>query len=115
MSGKTLERQQSTEYLLAEEQKALREIQQIREQQENAVIQDRVLYFEESGSVRIVSYSDTLKETVSRDPEGKEHVDLEELTINEKNELDSMYDLIAEHELEEINMNDLEIPEFDDE
>ncbi len=98
MGERTIERQQSVDYDLAMEQKALHEIQLIREDQEMEGLSDRILQFEESGGIRIVSYNDYEKETLFRDSEGKEQVDIEEMTIDEKNELDSMFETITEYE-----------------
>jgi hypothetical protein len=98
MSRETIERQPSIEHILAEEQKALREIQLIRNEQEMEGLHDRVLQFEESGGIRIVSYNESQKETVFRDPEGKEQVDVMELSVDEKVELDAMYDIVSEYE-----------------
>ena len=109
MSGRTLERQQTIEHTLDEDQKALREIQLIRDQQEMEGLHDRVLHFEESGGIRILSYNEHEKETVFRDPEGKERVDVDEITVDEKNELDAMYDIVEEYEREETNMDDVDI------
>jgi len=101
MSSRTLERQQSIDHILAEEQKALREIQQIRERDEKD-FRDRILYIEESNGIKIVSYNNYEIETLFRDLEGNEQVEIEEITLDEKNQLDSMYDLIAENDREEI-------------
>jgi hypothetical protein len=117
MSERTLERQPAIEHDLADEQAILRQIQLLRQEQEMEGLHDRVLQFEESGGIRIVSYNDYEKETVFRDPEGKEQVDVTEITVDEKNELDNMYDIVQEYEHEEMNMDDVDIPniEFDDE
>ncbi|HZY40334.1 MAG TPA: hypothetical protein VFE53_26970 [Mucilaginibacter sp.] len=76
----------------------MREIRLIRNEQEMEGLNDRVLQFEESGGIRIVSYNDYAKETVFRDPEGKEQVDVMELSVDEKVELDAMYDIVSEYE-----------------
>jgi hypothetical protein len=98
VSERTIERQQSVDYDLAMEQQALREIQLIRNEQEMEGLNDRVLQFEESGGIRIVSYNDYEKETLIRDPEGKEQVNVEEITVDEKNEFDSIFEIISEYE-----------------
>jgi hypothetical protein len=71
VSERTIERQQSVDYDLAMEQQALREIQLIRNEQEMEGLNDRVLQFEESGGIRIVSYNDYEKETLIRDPSAR--------------------------------------------
>jgi hypothetical protein len=113
MNGRTLDRQPSIEHILADEQTALREIQLIRDQQEMEGLHDRVLQFEESGGIRIVSYNDYEKETLIRDLDGKEQVDVEELSVDERNELDSMFDIMQEYEQEEMDMDDVDIPQVE--
>ncbi|HVW97073.1 MAG TPA: hypothetical protein VHA56_13970 [Mucilaginibacter sp.] len=111
MNRQTIERQPSVEQVLAEEQKALRDIQLLRESQEMEGLNDRVLQFEESGGIRIVSYNEYEKETLLRDPEGNEHVDVEEITVDEKSDLDAMYEIVSEYE----DIETQSISEFEDE
>jgi len=112
MSGRTIERQQSIEQTLANEETILRDIRLLREEQEKEGLNERVLYFEESGGIKIVSYNEYEKEIVTRDPEGKEQIEQEQITIDEKNELDSMLDFIEEHGQDDVNGDDIEFPEF---
>ena|SRR5580698_6431121 len=97
MSRETIDRLPSIEHIL-EEQQALREIELIRDQQGMEGLNDRVLQFEESDGIRIVSYNEYEKETIFRDPEGKEFVDIVEMSVDEKVELDTMYDIVSEYE-----------------
>ena len=114
MAQKTLDKQQIITRTELDEQKTLREIQQIREQDEKE-FRDRILYIEESNGIKIVSYNNYEIETLFRDLEGKEQVEIEEISLDEKNQLDTMYDTIEEHEQEEMNMDDVDIPEFEEE
>lgn len=114
MRQRTLERQQNIARTSVDDQKALREIQQIREQDEKE-FRDRILYIEESNGIKIVSYNNYEIETLFRDLEGKEQVEIEEISLDEKNQLDTMYDIIEEHEQEEMNMDDVDIPEIEEE
>jgi hypothetical protein len=97
MNRQILERQPDIDEILAQEQRALREMQLIRDQEMEG-LHDRVLQFEESGGIRIVSYNDYEKETLFRDPDGKEQVTIEKITLDDKNELDSMFETISEYE-----------------
>ncbi len=81
MSERNIERR-SIEQTLDEELKTLHDIQLLRDQQEMEGLNYRVLRFEESGGIRIVSYNEYEKETVYRDLEGKEHVGVEEMMVN---------------------------------
>lgn len=110
MAQKTLDKQQTITRTELDEQKALREIQQIREQDEKE-FRDRILYLEESNGIKIVSYNNYEIETLFRDLEGKEQVEIEEISLDEKNELDSISDTVEEYE--ENNIDDM--PELEEE
>lgn len=110
MAQKTIDKQQTITRTELDEQKTLREIQQIREQDEKE-FRDRILYIEESNGIKIVSYNNYEIETLFRDLEGKEQVEIEEISLDEKNELDSISDTVEEYE--ENNIDDM--PELEEE
>jgi hypothetical protein len=98
MNRQTVEREPSVDEMVAQEQKVLHEMQLIRDKEMEG-LSDRVLQFEESGAIRIISYNDYEKETLVRDALGVEQVEVEEISLDEKSELDSMYETISDYEL----------------
>ena len=113
MAQRTLYKQQTITRKELDEQKALREIQTIRDQKAYEPAMSRVLNFDGQGLTKTVSYSDDKKETVWRDPDDQEHIVQEELTIDEKDDLDFMYDMAMEND--ERVVDDPEIGEDRDE
>lgn len=108
MRQRTLEKPKTITPLSIEEQKALHDIQNIRGQQEMDRPSYRVMTFEELEGTKIVSYDDYTKETVGHDPEGQDYITTEEITIDEKNELDFMYDMSVENDEREDDALEIE-------
>jgi len=95
---------------LTEDKKALKEIEKLRQEKENhskMKEEERHLNFEEDSGTKSISYSDFVKGTVWTDLNGITHEELTELSIDEKADLDRMYEIVEDVEISEIK-SDLE-------
>lgn len=98
MAQRTLDKQQTITRTELDEQKALREIQAIREQKANEPAINRVFTIIDDGIEKTVSYSDDTKETYWRDSEGQDHAVQEDLTMDEKADLDYEFETLMEND-----------------
>lgn len=89
----------------SEQEKILEEFQKIREEQiiPKDRSENRIIQFEENGQIKTVSYSEFEKETTIEGKDGFLETTISSITIEEKDQMDYMYDMINYPESESDN------------